>query len=256
MKTTADSVILTCFTGLIFFVIFLIPDTSQSRQVSIDAETGGVWFSRNDVRIPNEGGTDFDMIDLIGSDLSFYYRLRLNVTFGERHTFRVLFAPLEKNGNGIFDEPVFFEETQFDAGSPVNGIYKFNTYRLTYRFTFYDRNNWTLGAGAAGLIRDAKVELNQAGASDSNTDLGFVPLLHVFAERNFGRNASVIFDAETLAGPQGRATDAALTFHYQLSDYWGVMAGYRLLEGGADVDEVYNFSWINYGLFGLTFNLR
>lgn len=251
-------VILINFIPIIFAVgLFLaIPDFSHSQTISVEAETGGIWFSRNDVRIPNEGGTDFDMIDLIGPDASAFYRLRLNVAFGERHTFRVLFAPLEKSGAGTFDEPVFFEGTEFSAGSPTNGIYKFSTYRLTYRYTFYNRNDWVLGAGAAGLIRDAKVELVQAGASDSNTDLGFVPLLHFYAQRDIGDRISLIFDAESLAAPQGRATDAALTFHYQLSDYWGVMAGYRLLEGGADVDEVYNFSWINFAFGGVKYNLR
>ena len=238
-------------------VLFCSSQTySQNQKGFFEAETGGIWFSRNDVRIPNEGGTDFDMIDLIGSDASAFYRLRLNATFGERHTLRILFAPLEKTGTGIFAEPVFFEETEFSAGSPVNGTYKFSTYRFTYRYTFFNRNDWTLGAGAAALIRDAKVELVQAGASDSNTDLGFVPLLHIYVQRNVGNRTSLIFDVETLAAPQGRATDAALSFNYRLSDYWSVYTGYRLLEGGADVDEVYNFSWINFAFGGLRFNLR
>ncbi len=42
---------------------------------------------------------------------------------------------------------------------------------------------------------------------------------------------------------------------YSLRDRIVLSAGYRLLEGGADVDDVYNFSWINYGAAGLTIQL-
>lgn len=150
-----------CLIWLIFTVI--TTSSVYSQGLTIEAETGGLWFSHNDVRIPNEGGTDFDMIDLIGSDAVPFYRLRLNIIFNERHTLRLLFAPLSKIGSGSFDEPVLFEETQFEADTPIDGSYKFNTYRL-------------------------------------NT-------------------------------------------------------GYRVLEGGADVDEVFNFAWINYVLFGVKVDL-
>jgi hypothetical protein len=29
-------------------------------------------------------------------------------------------------------------------------------------------------------------------------------------------------------------------------------AGYRVVEGGADVESVYNFTWINYAALGAT----
>jgi hypothetical protein len=234
------------FTVLLLTLPVISPDVASSQQVFIEAEAGGTWFSQNDIRIPNEGGTGFDMLELIGTDAVPYYRLRLNTTFSERHTVRVLFAPLSKIGTGSFDEEIFFEETTFEAGIPIDGTYRFNTYRLTYRYTFYDRNNWTLGAGAAGLVRDAKVELIQPGRSDSSTDLGFVPLVHLYAERHFGNIFSAAVDAETLAGPQGRATDAAFTLNFRLTENWSLNTGYRVLEGGADVDDVYNFSWINF----------
>lgn len=231
--------------------LLLSADEVSAQEISFEAETGLFWFSRNDVRIPNEDGTDFNMIELIGSEVAPYYRLRVNLELGNRHTIRLLIAPLTKIGTGVFQEPIFFEETIFEANTPIDGTYRFNTYRLTYRYTFYHRENWVLGAGVAGLIRDAKVELVQPNRIDSNTDVGFVPLLHLYAERKIGTSHSLILDAETLAGPQGRATDVAMTFSYGLSDNWSLFTGYRLLEGGADVDDVFNFSWINFGLFGL-----
>lgn len=224
---------------------------------SVSIETGLYWFGRNDVRIPNDGGTTFDMLGLISTNAAPYMRMSGSATVAGRHTFRVLYAPLQKIGTGMFDEPVFFEDTTFEPDTPVEGLYRFNTYRLTYRFTLLDNENWNLGAGLAGLIRDAEVRLSQPGQSASKTDLGFVPLLHVYAERRFGKRFSLAVDAEGLASPmgQGRAFDTAITANLRLMENLKLTAGYRFLEGGADVDEVYNFSWINFGLIGLSFEI-
>lgn len=195
------------------------------------------------------------MLGLIGTNGSDYYRLRGTVTIGGRHSFRLLAAPIQKRGSGEFSGPVEFEGRTFEAGVPVEGIYRFNTYRVTYRYTFYDRNRWTIGAGAAALIRDAKVELRQNNISESSTDLGFVPLLHIYAKRDLGNGFSLTLDGESLAAQQGRATDASLTANYKFSDRWSLNFGYRVLEGGADVEQVYNFAWINFAAVGLQFSL-
>jgi hypothetical protein len=41
---------------------------------------------------------------------------------------------------------------------------------------------------------------------------------------------------------------------YQVSDRIGLKLGYRILEGGADNDEVYNFSLFNYAVIGAIMN--
>lgn len=99
------------------------------------------------------------------------------------------------------------------------------------------------------------MELTQPDRTDSNTDLGFVPLLHLYAEGRFSDRYSMILDIESLAATQGRATDASLTLNYSLSENWTLYTGYRVLEGGADVDEVFNFAWINFGLVGLRIDI-
>jgi hypothetical protein len=53
------------------------------------------------------------------------------------------------------------------------------------------------------------------------------------------------FDGLAGGGP-GRAFDVALKVGYDFNRHVSLNAGYRLLEGGADVEQVYNFSWFNY----------
>ena len=43
--------------------------------LNLEIESGAVWFSRNDTRIPGDTGTKFDMLDLTGSGPEPYVRL-------------------------------------------------------------------------------------------------------------------------------------------------------------------------------------
>ncbi len=238
-----------------FLFINATPQDAQTQSIEFGVETGGVFFSGNDVRIPNEGGTKFDMLELIGTDLNPYLRLSAAVTLGERHRIGLLYAPLSVDGSGTFASDVFFEDATFAAGEPIRGTYQFSNYRLSYRYMFFRNERWDLGAGFTAFIRDAKVQLEQQDISEKNTDLGFVPLVSFYADYQIGGGFSATFDVEALAGQQGRAADGALTLNYKPAENIRVSAGYRLLEGGADVDEVYNFAWINYLKIGVRYTL-
>ncbi|MFN2165245.1 MAG: hypothetical protein ACK2U9_03175, partial [Anaerolineae bacterium] len=48
--------------------------TPRSR-AGLTFETGALWFSRNDVRIPGDTGTKFDMLDLTDSGPEAFARL-------------------------------------------------------------------------------------------------------------------------------------------------------------------------------------
>ncbi|MCK7482499.1 MAG: hypothetical protein M0C28_39280 [Candidatus Moduliflexus flocculans] len=59
-------------------------------------------------------------------------------------------------------------------------------------------------------------------------------------------------DGDALAAPQGRAEDVSLSVWADLSQKLRLRVGYRLLEGGAENDEVYTFALVNYAFAGLT----
>jgi hypothetical protein len=101
-------------------------------------------------------------------------------------------------------------------------------------------------------VRDASIGLAQGGVASRKNDLGFVPLLHVDARRTLSGGWHVSFDADALAGGPGRAIDAALKLGYDLDGRWAVHAGYRTVEGGADVESVYNFAWLHYGAISIS----
>jgi hypothetical protein len=107
--------------------------------------------------------------------------------------------------------------------------------------------------GGALLVRDARIELRQGTRLAADTDLGLVPLAAFVAERRLGDRASLSFDVEGLGATQGRAIDAVLKLHYRVGSRWTLGAGYRTLEGGADVEQVFTFAWIHYGVASLRY---
>jgi hypothetical protein len=220
-------------------------------RIGIEVETGPLWVTRNDVRIPPETGTGFSMLDLTGRGPDPFIRVNATLQLAERHGLRVLFAPVQTSGTGTFDVPVFFVDQLFDPGVPAEGTFKFNTYRLTYHYTLHAGAKWRVRIGAALLTRDAKIEVRQAGKAAEDRDLGFVPLAHFSATRTLGDRASFVFDLEGLGSPQGRALDGVIKVDFRLTDRCTLGAGYRTIEGGADVESVYTFAWLHFGVVSL-----
>ena len=68
------------------------------------------------------------------------------------------------------------------------------------------------------------------------------------ADYRFADRWRLLFDLEGLAGGPGRAFDVALKVGYDVNHRWGITAGYRTVEGGADIEEVYNFAWFQYAV--------
>ncbi|HEX6272156.1 MAG TPA: hypothetical protein VFZ53_03930, partial [Polyangiaceae bacterium] len=183
------------------------------------------------------------------------FRVRLGYRFAERHLVTALYAPLELTSSGRIDRDVAFDGGTYPAGTPILAVYRFDSYRLTYRFSFVRNDAWDLAAGLTGKIRDAETSLYGADAR-SKTNTGFVPLLNLHAAfRPEGSPVGALLDADALVGPQGRAEDVLLALTLALRDDTELRLGYRLLEGGADNDEVYSFALFHYAVAGLALTL-
>ncbi len=243
---------------LVFVVLmFAAAPSVLAQNVSgfvIDLEAGPVWQTRNDVQIPNtDAGTRFSLVDLAGKGPWPAVRLYLTWNINNRHSFRALLAPLTYTETGSFTSLVDFAGKSYVPGTPVDGTYKFNSWRLGYRYRFLNHERLKLSVGFTAKIRDAKIELKQGSTTSKKTDVGFVPLLYLGMDWQFAGKWYLLFDFEGLAGGPGRAFDIALKPYFAISDHWGIGAGYRTLEGGADVESVYNFAWLHYAVVSLTY---
>ena len=223
----------------------------EGPRFALELEAGPVWQTRNDVQIPNDAtGTRFSFADLVGRGPWLAGRLIVSWNISQRHGLRVVLAPLSYTGTGSFDVPVQFAGEIYQPGTPVEGTYRFNSWRLGYRYRVVSRDVLAVWAGLTAKVRDAKIELAQGGVSSRDTDIGFVPLLHVAADWRFARGWHALFDVDGLAGGPGRAFDVSLKVAYDVAARFSMSVGYRTLEGGADVESVYNFAWLHYAVVG------
>ena len=226
-----------------------------SAAVEAELEGGYVFASRNDVRIPGDGGTGFSLVDDLSTDPAPAFRARLGVRLAGRHVITALWAPLRLNASGTIADDVLFDGGSYPGGTPLLAVYRFDSYRLTYRYSFVRTVEWEVAAGATAKIRDAEVSLYGADAR-SKTNTGFVPLLNIHvAWRPGGSRFGLLLNADALVAPQGRAEDVLVAATWDISDQLQLRVGYRTLEGGADNDEVYNFSWFHYAVAGVAFSL-
>ena len=237
-------------------LLFCIGTSNANAQALIDVETGVVSTGYNNVRIPGDKGTLFSLKEDLNPKANFFYRLRLNYTIKSRHTISVLYAPLEVKSEGSIDNDIIFEGVVFPANTKLLGTYKFNSYRLTYRYDFVKTTKLEFGLGLTAKIRDAKIALSSNGLESEKANVGFVPIINFRLFWNIDNKFGMLLEGDALAAPQGRAEDVMLAATYNLSDNLRVRAGYRMLEGGAKNDEVYNFALFHYASIGVSYTFK
>jgi len=237
----------------LFAAILLSMPASRAlaqERVTFDIENGAAVTGYNDVRIPGNTGTSFSLANDLKSSAAYYWRVRGEFRLAPKHVLAVLAAPLSIGASGTFDRPVTFMGATFAPGAPVNGQYVFNSYRVSYRYDFVQTDKWRVGIGVTGKIRDAATRLTSGGVTAEKTNVGFVPLVNFALERRLGRGVALQIAGDALAAPQGRAEDVFAGILVPLGRNVSIKAGYRLLEGGADNDEVYTFAAIHYVAVG------
>jgi hypothetical protein len=230
---------------------------SSHAQWRLDVESGMVFSGYNDVRIPNKTGTNISLSEELETDPKIFFRIKATYNIDKRHSIGILIAPLRLQADGSVHRVVKFEGEEFPADTPLKATYRFDSYRMTYRYDFYRSKNLQTGIGLTAKIRDASISLEGADKKSEKKNTGFVPLINFKIHWLMTDKLSLLLEGDALASPQGqgRAEDVLLALRYRANKNLGFKFGYRILEGGVDVDEVYNFTLIHYLVFGTAVSL-
>ncbi len=218
----------------------------------VELEAGAAFTGYNDLRIPADTGSDISLKSDIPSDPALALRTRLGLFLGERHRLYFLAAPLSARGSAVLSEDLDYQGTIFTIGTSVESLYRFDSYRLSYRYAFRPRGPFEFAAGAGLKLRSADIAIMSSGAYEHREDLGFVPLLSFLARWEITPAFGILLDAEGLVSPFGRAEDALLALEYRPSENLALRLGYRILEGGSDGGGgVYTFALFHYAVVGI-----
>ena len=238
--------------SLIILVFALVFTPGTFAQWFLDFENGLAVSGYNDVQIPRDTATLFSLSKDLETDPSYFFRIRAGYRWKSGHNLSLFAAPLTLKASGKVSQEILFFDTVFPPNIPLEAGYKFNSYRLTYRYDFVRKPKWRVGIGLTAKIRDAYIQVEGDGQNTKKTNVGFVPLLNFRILWQFSDDWGLLCEGDAAAAAQGRAEDVLIALRYSLTDKVHVRAGYRILEGGADVEEVYNFALIHFFSAGVT----
>ncbi len=228
--------------SLLAFQSVMAADPSVNLRLSV----GSSWQTRNDVQIPNDDlGSRFSLEEAVGAGPVSAVRFEMNWAINDRHGIRVLLAPLSYTESVQFDQPVNFAGESFSADQDTDATYRFNSWRVGYHYSLMNNDAGSLRVGATLKVRDAEIRLKQGGTESYDDDVGLVPLLYFAGDYRLSERLTFRADFDGLAGGPGRAIDLGIGLDYAITQRWQIGAEVRVLDGGADTDDVYNFARFN-----------
>ena len=237
------------------FFICLTFNLSINAQTFVNIESGVLFTGLNNIRNGTDG-TLFSLKNDLSTPPSSFLRLRAGFLLNNKHHFSILYAPLKSLVTGTIDRNILFDGKYFKANIPLEAVYKFNSYRLTYNRRITDNDKFKFGLGLSAKIRDAGTSLKNKELLSENFSVGFVPLINVLANWNISQKAFIDFLGEGIIASKGRAIDLSFSGRYSFTKSLQGNIGYRLLEGGANGTKRYNFIQLHFIFASLNFSFK
>jgi hypothetical protein len=240
-----------------YWILFFCLNSNlfTNAQPFVNLESGAFFTGVNDIR-NGKNGTFFSMKNDFQTPVSPFLRLRVGYLSNEKNHFSFLFAPLKIAETETIENDIVFDGKTFKANLPIEAIYKFNSYRFTYNRRIISKDNFRFGLGFSVKIRDAGISLKNTDYLRENFSIGFVPLINLSANWDISQKMGVDFFGEAIAASKGRAIDLSLSGRYNFSKNLHVNIGYRLLEGGANGTNRYNFIQLHFIFAALNYSFN
>jgi hypothetical protein len=237
------------------FFICLNANLAANAQTFVNLESGAFFTNINDIRY-GSNGTLFSLKNDFQTPVSPFLRLRIGYLTDEKNHFSMLYAPLKIVETGTLANDILFDGNNFKANMPIEAVYMFNSYRFTYNRRIINKDNFNFGLGLSAKIRDAGVSLKNSELFKENFNVGFAPLINLITNWDISQKMGVNFFGEGIAASKGRAIDISLSGRYTFSESLQGNFGYRLLEGGANGTERYNYIQLHFIFASLNYSIN
>ena len=244
---------------------------------SLSAELGFLAVVSHIVQFGNDG-TRFDYRDQGGQDVLFpFFRLSTDLKFKGRHILVFLYQPLKLEGQTVLREDVVFDGVTFPAGTPLNSVYGFPFWRISYAYDFLRRKGDEVSLGFGLQIRNATITFNSADGTlrADRRDVGPVPLIKFRGRWGFDSGVWWGTEIDGIYAPisvingsdsriVGALLDASLRVGYDFTDRISAFFNVRYLGGGAEGTESdptppsdgFTKNWLHFLTFSIGVEFR
>ncbi|MEM1219555.1 MAG: hypothetical protein AAGH79_11605 [Bacteroidota bacterium] len=256
-----------------------IAETKNFKLVG-NIELGFLAVADHRIQFSNSG-TEFNYRTDGGQDVLFpVSRLSLDLHFGKKTTFYLLYQPLRLESQVLLQEDLIVDDLTFPANTGVNLLYNFPFYRLSYTGElFSERERFKLAIGATIQIRNATISFESLDGTRfrTNRDVGIVPAFKIKSSLDINDRIFAELEADGIYAPisylngsdnevVGAILDASLRLGVKFDQPVRSFLNLRYLGGGAvgtgDVDgpgDGFVSNWLNFitvtGGFSYAFGL-
>jgi hypothetical protein len=155
------------------------------------------------------------------------------------------------SSSGEVNRSIAFGGEEFPANTPLSAEYKINSYRLTYRYYLIHGRRFQAGLGFTADVKKSFITLEGDDIKAEETDTSVSPLVDFSAYLSLTRNLGIVLEANVLALlTEGRTEDVLFALQYRLNNLINLQMSYRMLEGGIDKTDIYNFALLNHFAVG------
>ena len=218
----------------------------------VDVGIGAIFSGYNDIRAPSDAGTEIlSLSNELDTEPTYFIKARVSHLIRSKHYISVYAAPIRMTSSGEVDRSIAFGGQEFPANTPLEAKYKINSYRLTYRYYLIRLRRLQAGIGLTADIKNSSISLEGGGIKAEETDTNILPLVGFNAYLTLTRKLGIIFEADVLALiTEGRTEDILFALQYRLNNFVNLRMCYRMLEGGIDKTDIYNFALLNHFAVG------
>jgi len=222
----------------------------------------------------SNGNTYFDYRKEGGQDNAFLFlRFSAEAVLGGRHTIVALYQPLQLKTNVTLREDVRIDNVTFPAQTPMDLLYGFDFYRLSYMVdVLKHRKNTELSLGASLQMRNAVITFTSSDGSMrvAKRDVGPVPLLKARFRHQFDNRVWVGAEMDGMWAPikyingsnsdvEGAIIDLNVSVGRRLAQSIDGFVNVRYLAGGAEgtskdttgAGDGYTKNWLQFLTFSL-----
>jgi hypothetical protein len=228
----------------------ILNNRERSWTIEPTWEIGSLGVIQNFIQL-GKTGTEFDYVADGGEDNLFaYQRFEMNFRHKERHSFILIFQPLNLETTQEASTDLTFDLVTFPQGMPMEYRYGFDYTRATYLYDVTSSMDTEISFGVGLQVRNAILDFRSADGTlaNSNRDIGPVPLLTsrgrfgIDAQRWWGYDlagayAPIKYLNGDVSDVVGALLDASVRGGFEFSKGTDVFLNLRYVGGGAEGTE-------------------